>query len=133
MSYASRACQHLESRRLLSANVPSEFVEADLPLADDATDVVVAVGREQIYPPLAPAGWTDESVGSFEEPAEITVAFFGRDPVDETPVDDDERGEQLAPPPVVENSSVASSSHQTRPSSIARQILGADADDAPTA
>ena len=132
MSYASRACEPLEPRRLLSAGAAEEYVEPDLPLADDTSDVVVTDGREQIYPPLAPAGWTDESVGSFEEPAEITVAFFGRDPVDETPVDDAAQAEQVAPSPV-ENPTVASSSRQMRAMSIAREILDADQDASLTA
>ena len=83
-------CEPLEQRRLLSTDAPAPVhVEPDLPLADDTSDVVIADGREQIYPPLAPAMWADESIGSFEEPEVITVAFFGRDPIDESPPADD--------------------------------------------
>jgi len=119
MSHSIRACESLEPRRLLSADVAGELIEPDLPIADDTSDVVVADGREQIYPPLAPAGWTDGSVGSFEEPAEITVAFFGRDPVDEQP------DEQVAPPPIEDGPAV---SQVARPTSIAREVLDADRD-----
>ena len=86
----------LERRRLLSADsiAPAE-VEPDLPIIDFTSDVVIASGRQQIYPPLAPAMWADESVGSFEEPEAITVAFFPPDPVDEAPANaGDDRPQQ---------------------------------------
>jgi hypothetical protein len=124
MSQSSRACEVLEPRRLLSADAAAEFVEPDLPLAGDTSDVVIADAREQIYPPLAPAMWVDESIGSFEEPAEITVAFFGRDPVDEQP------HEQGAPPVVNGQPGL---SPAERPASIAREVLYADQDASLTA
>ena len=134
MSYASRSCESLEPRRMLSADAAANQFEPDLPLADDTTDVVVADGREQIYPPLAPAGWTDESIGSFEEPAEITVAFFGRDPADQTPVDDDAQGERVSPSSMMAPSiAIAATSRETRFASIAREVLGADQDSSLTA
>jgi hypothetical protein len=132
MAYSSRACESLESRRMLSADIGGDLVEPDLPLADDTTDVVVADGREQVYPPLAPAGWTDESIGSFEEPAAITVAFYGRDPVDQTPVEDDGPGEGISPSSMVA-SSIAAASRETRVTSIAREVLGTDQDASVTA
>ena len=117
----------LERRRLLSADsiAPAE-VEPDLPIIDFTSDVVVASGRQQIYPPLAPAMWVDESVGSFEEPEVITVAFFSPDPVDETPVPDDEPTGAVVPPVKLQIDARA----VARLESIAREVLGAD-DDAP--
>jgi hypothetical protein len=131
MSHSIRACEALEPRRLLSTDAAAEFVEPDLPLAGDTSDVVVADAREQIYPPLAPAMWMDESVGSFEEPAEITVAFFGRDPVDDMPARD-ETAEQPAAPPTVDAGS-SPMGGVARPASIAREILDPDQDASLTA
>ena len=127
MSHSSRACESLEARRLLSAGVSADLVEPDLPLADDTSDIVVADGREQIYPPLAPAMWVDEAVGSFEEPAEITVAFFGRDPVDATPVEEGPASQPFAPPATDGAGSTVTPS-VARATPIAREVLGGDED-----
>lgn len=116
-------CEPLERRRLLSADALAPVhVEPDVPLAEDTSDVVVADGREQIYPPLAPAMWADESVGSFEEPEVITVAFFGRDPIDESPPADDAN---IVGPPRADASTVAPQL-VAKSTSIARQVLGDD-------
>ena len=115
----------LERRRLLSADsiAPSE-VEPDQPIIDYTSDVVIAAGRQQIYPPLAPAVWVDESVGSFEEPEVITVAFFPADPVDEAPVE--EEASAIAPPTA--DASVVAPRVVARLNSIAREVLGAEDD-----
>jgi hypothetical protein len=117
----------LERRRLLSVDTlaPSE-AEPDLPVVEYKSDVVIAEGRQQIYPPLAPAGWTDESVGSFEEPEAITVAFFAPDPIDDTSVQDEP---DLVAPPAVDSSVVAPRAVSAL-NSIAREVLDGDDDDA---
>jgi hypothetical protein len=126
MVHASRAVELLEPRRLLSSDAaaPAE-TEADLPVIEYTSDVVIAEGRQQIYPPLAPAGWTDESVGSFEEPEAITVAFFPPDPIDETPVED---AANHVPPPALDVSDDGTVAAAARTTSIAREVLG-DEDD----
>jgi hypothetical protein len=126
MANASLGCERLEPRRLLSADVADPTaVDADLPVIEYTSDVVIAPGRQQIYPPLAPAGWVDESVGSFEQPEAITVAFFPPDPVDETPVMDNGSGGAA---PAAVGSSVAAQRVTPRPNPIAREVLGGEDD-----
>ena len=83
----------LEQRRLLSFDAAAVATEApdwerraenpnetDLIASNAGADyLVVAPTRTPIYPPLAPAMWMDDSVGSFELPEAIAVAFFAPD------------------------------------------------------
>jgi hypothetical protein len=70
--------ENLEIRRLLSANGSGGPATTDSPTdaPHEADSTGAAFGREPIYPPLAPANWMEEGVGSFELPETIAATLF---------------------------------------------------------